>query len=123
MDDNVKMFRLSSGEDIIARVLGYDDENYVLYNPMVVDIKTKGKNSTLIMYHWLPVEIVESYDINMSMKDIIAIFNPKMPLVEYFLNATEQLQYMRELEEIEEVDDVRFNDMVSPSSKEKATYH
>ena len=47
-EDVVKMFRLSSGEDIIAKVLGYDDENYVLYNPMNVMIKSKNNNSTLI---------------------------------------------------------------------------
>ena len=122
-EDDVKIFRLSSGEDIIAKVLGYDDENYVLYNPMNVMIKTKNNNSTLVMYHWLPIEIVESFDVNISMKDVITIINPKLPLIEYFLNATDQLNQLRELEEIHDVDDDMFSNMNDDKNKEGLTIH
>lgn len=84
--DNVRIVRLTSGEDVIA--FFEEDEGCVLLgNPMTVMFKRMPTGKALMMMSpWLPMEIIEEDIVSVPHSQIITIMHPKKHMVEYFTN-------------------------------------
>jgi len=97
---NIKVVRLQSGEDVIADILS-DNDNTILYNPMVVLLKRSGKGSVMMMVPWLPVELISDNIATLNNSEIVTYTNPKDSLVEYYLNMVheigKEIQYSDEM--------------------------
>ena len=54
---NIKLVRLQSGEDVIADITS-DSDSTILNNPMVLMVRRSPKGSVMMMVPWLPIEII-----------------------------------------------------------------
>ena len=85
----IKILRLNTGEDIVGSCL-MDDENGCVgvESPMKVAVQRSVElgQTMLVMYPWLPLEIVSDNFATINYADIITIVEPKDSFVEYYNN-------------------------------------
>ena len=90
-EDNIKILRLTDGEDIITDYTVEDGNVIVMHNPMTLFFKrmSVGK-SMVIMQPWLPIELV---DVNMAKifsNQVLTVIEPRNALIEYYRNAVQE---------------------------------
>mgnify|MGYP003625952663 FL=1 len=83
---NIKLVRLQSGEDVIADITS-DSDSTILNNPMVLMVRRSPKGSVMMMVPWLPIEIISDNMATLNNREIVTFTNPKNSLIEYYLNA------------------------------------
>lgn len=113
MNENTKLIRLNTGEDIIANCIDDNANNTILVgNPMRVVVRrlNETSKSMLIMMPWLPLEIVEDDLATISYQDIITVINPKASFVEYYNSTVEQYKALVEAEGAEDIFSEQFED-------------
>ena len=82
--DNVRIVRLTSGEDIIAFYDEEGDESYLM-NPMTVFFKRRNDGKALmLMSPWIPLEIVSEDIVTINKANILTVMMPKQHLIDYF---------------------------------------
>lgn len=90
----IKIVRLLNGEDIIGQIIEEstaDKFEYKVIEPMTVDIEYRGKESGLVMRHWLPVQLVKYNEITIKDKDVLCIFDAADEFAEYYVNTVEKM--------------------------------
>lgn len=97
-NNNIKIVRLQSGEDIIANYYS-DEENgtVMLENPMHIIFKRIPSGQTvMMMMPWLPIELIKENNALIYDSDILTIIEPKENLISYYgnivLQANERLE-------------------------------
>jgi hypothetical protein len=91
-NNNIKIVRLQSGEDIIANYHA-DEENGVvmLDNPMHIIFKRIPTGQTvMMMMPWLPIELIKDNHALIYDSDILTIIEPKDNLISYYGNVVLQ---------------------------------
>jgi hypothetical protein len=98
-NNNIKIVRLQSGEDIIAD-LHEDGENGIvmLDNPMHIIFKRIPSGQTvMMMMPWLPIELIKENNAIIYQADILTVIEPKENLVQYYgnvvLQANERMEH------------------------------
>lgn len=93
-NNNIKIVRLQSGEDVIADCFEDADNNLVLLdNPMLLVFKRMPSGQTvMIMAPWLPIEVIKENAATVYDSDILTYIEPKEDLVEYYGNAVLEAQ-------------------------------
>jgi hypothetical protein len=82
---NVKIVRLSSGEDVIADCISSKDSSHtILNNPMNLIFKRTVKGTVMLMVPWLPIEIICDNMATIDNTEILTTVDPKLDLVEYY---------------------------------------
>jgi hypothetical protein len=96
METTIKIFRLSSGEDIIAET-ERKDNLFKVINPIVFMLRndTRSGNQTVSMTFWLPVSLMEKNQTIIDTRDIIAMMDPSADFAEYYLGAVENINNSR----------------------------
>ena len=109
---NVKIIRMQTGEDIMASMIGEEEEETVLLeDPMRLIYRRMPTGQTvLMMMPWLPVELIKDNNALIYNSDIITIVDPKESMIEYYENLV--IKTMLEMEKSE--------DMISSLLKEQA---
>jgi len=110
MDDEVKILRLVTGEDIICNYYKVSTDSYVITDPMMLIVKFKGRNSSVIMEHWLPVEVIKNNEVLINPRDVITMFDPKESLAEYYMNLVDKLH--RTIEKRKQIENMDLDEMV-----------
>jgi hypothetical protein len=84
--DDVRILRLQSGEDIIAKYKEVDsDAEIVLIDPMTILFKTSPEGKAFMMMSpWLPIEIIEDNVATIFVGDIVTMLKPKKSVVTYY---------------------------------------
>jgi hypothetical protein len=92
METTIKIFRLSSGEDIIAETERKND-TFKVTNPIVFILRNDNKTGSQVvnMTFWLPVSLMEKNQTIIDSKDIIAIMDPSADFAEYYLGAVDNI--------------------------------
>ena len=127
MENNIKIIRMSSGEDVICSLTDNKDGNYVFVEPMTVMVRQRGNQMGLIMAHWLPVSIINKNETKVNHKDILTIFEPNEDLEEYYMNTVVRLREVLKAKEVadkmsdEEIMDVM--EALEEISQEDRTLH
>jgi hypothetical protein len=100
---NVKIIRMQTGEDIMASMIGEEEEETVLLeDPMRLIFRRMPTGQTvLMMMPWLPVELIKDNNALVYNSDIITIIDPKESMVEYYENLV--IKTMLEMEKSEEM--------------------
>ena len=85
---NVKIIRMQTGEDIMASMIGEEQEETVLLtDPMRLIFRRMPTGQTvLMMMPWLPVELIKDNSALIYNTDIITIIEPKDSMIEYYDN-------------------------------------
>ena len=100
---NVKIIRMQTGEDIMASMIGEEQEETVLLeDPMRLIFRRMPTGQTvMMMMPWLPVELIKDNSALVYNSDIITIVDPKESMVEYYENLV--IKTMLEIEKSEEM--------------------
>jgi hypothetical protein len=92
METTIKIFRLNSGEDIIAETERKDNLIKVI-NPIVFILRNDNKTGSQVvnMTFWLPVSLMEKNQTIIDTRDIIATMDPSVDFAEYYLGAVKDI--------------------------------
>jgi hypothetical protein len=85
-NNNIKIVRLQSGEDVMADYHA-DEENgtVLLDNPMHIIFKRISNGQTvMMMMPWLPIELIKENNAVIYDSDILTIIEPKEDLINYY---------------------------------------
>ena len=85
-NNNIKIVRLQSGEDVMANYHA-DEENgtVLLDNPMHIIFKRISSGQTvMMMMPWLPIELIKENNAVIYDSDILTIIEPKEDLINYY---------------------------------------
>jgi hypothetical protein len=107
-NNNIKIVRLQSGEDIMADVIQHEENDTILLeNPMHIIFKRIPTGQTvMMMMPWLPIEIIKENNAIIYGTDILTIIEPKDDLVEYYGNVVvEAQQKMSEQRNFNDIED------------------
>ena len=109
-NNNIKIVRLQSGEDIMADVMENDEnELIVLDNPMNIIFKRMPTGQTvMMMMPWLPIEIIKENNATIYGTDILTVIEPKEDLIEYYGRAVLEAQEIMEKKRIRGINDDDF---------------
>ena len=93
-NNNIKIVRLQSGEDIIANYMEDEENDTVLLDkPMHVILKRlPNGRSVMMMMPWLPVEIIKDNEAILYSSDILSVFEPREDLIEHYDNVLNQFE-------------------------------
>jgi len=85
---NVKIIRMQTGEDVMASMIGEEEEETVLLaDPMRLIYRRMPTGQTvLMMLPWLPVELIKDNSALVYNSDIVTIIDPKESMIEYYDN-------------------------------------
>jgi hypothetical protein len=115
MDENtVKFVRLSTGEDIIAEVMYFEDDKekfYVLNNPLKVVYMTGNKPGILSisLMQWVFWRITDTQSFNVYPNDVITVANTTDSMEEYYWSSVEHFnEYKEKLSKQTQFDDSSF---------------
>jgi hypothetical protein len=107
-NNNIKIVRLQSGEDIMADIIE-DEENDTIFldNPMHIIFKRIPTGQTvMMMMPWLPIEIIKENSAIVYSSDILTIIEPKEDLVDYYgtvvIEAQQRMEEKRDFSNEEE---------------------
>jgi len=111
-NNNIKIVRLQSGEDIMADVMENDEnELIILDNPMHIIFKRMPTGQTvMMMMPWLPIEIIKENNATIYGTDILTVIEPKEDLIEYYGKAVLEAQEIMEKKKIRGINDDDFLD-------------
>jgi len=88
---DVKILRLSTGEDIVCGLVVLDG-TYYLKNPMTFILKDTGKQFVMMMQNWLPIQIIANNEATLKEKDVITVITPEENFTEYYLSTVEDME-------------------------------
>jgi hypothetical protein len=97
----IKVVRLTSGEDIIGKIEFLDNGFIEIYDPMVFMVKDTGKTMNLLMQHWLPVNLLSKNEAVIAPINVVTVCEPNEQFSEYYSNTVD-----------------KYNSVVSSSDKE-----
>lgn len=116
MENNIKIVRLQSGEDVMAHYYA-DEENgtVLLDNPMHIIFKRVPTGQTIMMMMpWLPIELIKENNAMIYDSDILTIIDPREDLIEYYGNVVlaskERMENPSDYFTMEEDDEDEFYD-------------
>lgn len=91
-NNNIKIVRLQSGEDIVADFIEDTEHDVVmLNNPMHIIFKRIPTGQTvMMMMPWLPIELIKENSAMIYTSDILTIIEPKEELIDYYGNAVNE---------------------------------
>jgi hypothetical protein len=99
----VKIIRMQTGEDIMASMVGEEQEETVLLeDPMRLIFRRMPTGQTvMMMMPWLPVELIKDNNALVYNSDIVTIVEPKESMIEYYENLV--IKTLLEMEKSEEM--------------------
>lgn len=87
INQNIKIIRLQTGEDIVAHSDELDDDCISLVNPMrLIFRRMPNGQAVMMMIPWLPVELIKEDSAIIYLEDIITVLDPKESMIEYYQN-------------------------------------
>ena len=128
-NNNIKIVRLQSGEDVMANYYE-DSENgtVLLDNPMHIIFKRVPTGQTIMMMMpWLPIELIKDNSALIYDSDILTIIEPKEDLIAYYgnvvLHAKEKMEnsseFFDEEDFLDDEEDDGLEDEGEETEKEK----
>jgi len=116
---NVKIIRMQTGEDVMASMIGEEEEETVLLaDPMRLIYRRMPTGQTvLMMMPWLPVELIKDNNALVYNSDIVTIVDPKESMIEYYENLV--IKTMLEMEKSEGMIEQLLKDQQEDSGAEE----
>jgi hypothetical protein len=113
LEYKTQIIKLQNGTDLIANVALNSDEEYVLEEPMEFNIDIRGRDSGLIMRHWLPVQLLKKNSISIKTKDVLSVMEPEDEFCEYYLNTVYKIKELLKAKSlVDNMDDDEIQDIL-----------
>jgi hypothetical protein len=124
---STQIIKLQNGEELIANVdLSITGTSYVLEEPMKFWIDYRNNNS-LVIQHYLPVQLIKENKISINVKNILTIMNPTEDFVEYYYHTIEKIKrLMKAKADIADMTDEEINYIINEfemENNETGTLH
>ena len=86
--ESLNLLRLKTGEDIICYMEHYGHDEVVIRDAMVVFVKNDFKTGkqTIMLEHWLPVQLIKDNETIIKSSDILAMMVPGPEFSAYYEN-------------------------------------
>ena len=88
---DIKIVRLTSGEDLITGLIEADG-TYYLKSPMVFILKDTGRTFALMLQNWLSVQIMKMNECVLKSKDVLFVAEPEENFAEYYLDQVQEME-------------------------------
>ena len=110
---------MQTGEDVMASMIGEEEEETVLLaDPMRLIYRRMPTGQTvLMMMPWLPVELIKDNNALVYNSDIVTIVDPKESMIEYYENLV--IKTMLEMEKSEGMIEQLLKDQQEDSETEE----
>ena len=109
----IQIIRLKNGEDIIGQVSA-NTGDYEIQEPMSVSVEHRGRESGLVMNHWLPVQLIEGNKTTIKKEDVLTTFHPNNEFKEYYKNTVKKLNDILNAKKIaDEMTDEEIEDAIN----------
>lgn len=95
IDKPVKLFRLVTGEDIIAKS-SVGDALVFIESPLLIDIKVKEGKPAIILQQWSPTDIIDIDIAGLNPSNVLAVYQPGEEVKEYYLNVITKQEKAKE---------------------------
>jgi hypothetical protein len=113
LEYKTQIIKLQNGTDLIANVALNSAEEYVLEEPMEFNIDIRGRDSGLIMRHWLPVQLLKKNSISIKTKDVLSVMEPEDEFCEYYLNTVYKIKELLKAKSlVDDMDDDEIQDIL-----------
>jgi hypothetical protein len=113
LEYKTQIIKLQNGTDLIANVAMNNAEEYVLEEPMEFNIDFRGRDSGLVMRHWLPVQLLKKNSISIKSKDVLSVMEPEDEFCEYYLNTVYKIKELLKAKSlVDNMDDDEIQDML-----------
>jgi hypothetical protein len=89
MNEQVKIIKLQSGEDLIGIVQDNGD-TLKISEPMVFEFQSRNGQSRVIMTFFLPEQLLENNEVEISKDDILYMVNPNQGFIIKYKEAMEK---------------------------------
>jgi hypothetical protein len=112
---HIKIIKLNNGDDLIASVGSGTPfkEEYTLSEPMRFFVDQRNNNS-LVMQHFLPVQLVSENKIILKERDILAVLEADEEFIEYYKHTIEKIKrLMKAKADIAEMSDEEINHIIN----------
>lgn len=115
--DNIKIIKLENGDDLIASVT-VNNNKYILSEPMRFYVDIRNGNS-LVMQHYLPVQLIKDNLVVLKEKHILAIVEPDIEFIEYYQHTIEKIKRLLQAKkDIETMTDEELNNIINQMDME-----
>jgi len=113
LEYKTQIIKLQNGTDLIANVAMNNAEEYVLEEPMEFNIDFRGRDSGLVMRHWLPVQLLKKNSISIKSKDVLSVMEPEDEFCEYYLNTVYKIKELLKAKSlVDNMDDDEIQDIL-----------
>lgn len=117
----IKFIRMNTGEDIIAEIVKYSEDNedlYVLVNPLkVLYTISETHGVSIALMQWVFPRICDKQEFPVYSNDIITMCSPSKQMTTYYWNVLNKFSIPKLSKHEEEEDDYEFDD-VEPTDEE-----
>lgn len=100
IDESIKFFRLSSGEDIISEVIESEIDgqlSYTLLNPMkVVYMIGKPGFISISLMEWIFSRVCETQEFELNLNEVITTGTPTKGIIEHYYECVDHFESRRE---------------------------
>lgn len=91
--EEIKVFRLKSGEDIIGFISDIDDSKFNVRYPMLIDISpTASGHSSFVIQSWLPHQLYKFNEVNIWQNDVLFMSDVTDSFIEYYNDMVDKLE-------------------------------
>jgi hypothetical protein len=97
--NNIKIVRLSTGEDIIAAVTENGNGTIMVNDPMMFELSNRNDTYQISMAFYLPVQLIKKNQMIMSADKVLCVSDPTDSFAEYYINSIQKMQQLMELRE------------------------
>ena len=111
---STQIIKLQNGEDLIANVhVSITGNTFILEEPMKFFVDHRNNNS-LVMQHYLPVQLVKTNKVSIKDADILAMVDPDDEFIEYYYHTIERIKrLMKAKADIEQMTDEEINHIIN----------
>lgn len=95
--NNIKIVRLSTGEDIIAAVTENGNGTIMVNDPMMFELSNRNDTYQISMAFYLPVQLIKKNQMIMAADKVLCVSDPTDSFAEYYINSIQKMQQLMEL--------------------------
>ena len=113
LEYKTQIIKLQNGEDLIANVT-LNGMDYILDEPMSFGLDLRGHSSSLVMRHYLPVQLVKKNQMQINMNDVLTVIEPEEEFCEYYINTVIRLrELLRAKSLVDDMTEEEMQDMIN----------
>ena len=130
-EPEVKFVRLKNGDDVIAQVVEFSENDeavvFALIHPLKVVYIPSTKGSAYLQVAFMPwvfTRICDNQEFMVHAEDVLTMNNASEKMIEYYWSNLDQLSpTTREEEEVEDTEEVDLEEILQAIKESRRTFH